>query len=376
MKRSVLVISLLMNAAALAQTPQWSAATANEWYSRQPWIVGSDYIQSNTVNQIEMWQQETFDGDRIDLELGWAESLGINTLRVTLDDDLWEKESGGFQRRMDKLLKLAEKHRMRVIFVLFDSIGDPYPELGHQRQPKPGVRNSAWVQTPGSKGLTDPKQLQKALAYAEEVVAAFSIDKRVLAWDVWNDPGNTNEGRYGSFEPANKTELMRTILAQAFKYARAGNPTQPVTSGLAKGDWSSADKLGPLEKIQVENSDVISFQNYDGPQEFEKRVKWLQAYGRPVICTGFLARNQGNTFEAILPIALKYDVGAISGDLVQGKTQMWLPWDSWLQPYTDRQPAVWVDDIFQSKGPPYREEETDFIRKTIASSIKPVARKK
>jgi hypothetical protein len=365
-----------MNAAALAQTPQWSAATANEWYSRQPWIVGSDYIQSNTVNQIEMWQQETFDGDRIDLELGWAESLGINTLRVTLDDDLWEKESGGFQRRMDKLLKLAEKHRMRVIFVLFDSIGDPYPELGHQRQPKPGVRNSAWVQTPGSKGLTDPKQLQKALAYAEEVVAAFSIDKRVLAWDVWNDPGNTNEGRYGSFEPANKTELMRTILAQAFKYARAGNPTQPVTSGLAKGDWSSADKLGPLEKIQVENSDVISFQNYDGPQEFEKRVKWLQAYGRPVICTGFLARNQGNTFEAILPIALKYDVGVISGDLVQGKTQMWLPWDSWLQPYTDRQPAVWVDDIFQSKGPPYREEETDFIRKTIASSIKPVARKK
>ena len=126
----------------------------------------------------------------------------------------------------------------------------------------------------------------------------------------------------------------------------------------------------------MENSDVISFQNYDGPQEFEKRVKWLQAYGRPVICTGFLARNQGNTFEAILPIALKYDVGVISGDLVQGKTQMWLPWDSWLQPYTDRQPAVWVDDIFQSKGPPYREEETDFIRKTIASSIKPVARKK
>jgi len=376
MKRFVLIISLLMNAAALAQTPQWPASTANEWYSRQPWIVGSDYIQSNTVNEIEMWQQGTFDSDRIDLELGWAESLGINTLRVTLDDELWEKGSFGFQRRMDKLLKLAEKHRMRVIFVLFDSIGDPYPELGHQRQPKPGVRNSVWAQTPGAKGLTDPKQLQKALAYAEEVVAAFSIDKRVLAWDVWNDPGNANEGRYGSFEPANKTELLRTILLQAFKYARAGNPTQPVTSGLARGDWSGLDKLGPLEKIQVENSDVISFQNYDGPQEFEKRVKWLQAFGRPIICTGFLARTQGNTFEAILPIALKYNIGVLSGDLVQGKTQMWLPWDSWLQPYTDRQPAVWMDDIFQSKGPPYREEEAEFIRKTIASSIKPVVRKK
>jgi hypothetical protein len=376
MKRSVLVISLLVNAAALAQTPQWTASAANEWYSRQPWIVGNNYIQSNTVNQIEMWQQETFDADRIDLELGWAENLGINTLRVFLNDQLWEKDSGGFRRRIDKLLKLAEKHRMRVIFVLFDSSGDPYPELGHQRQPKPGVRNSLWAQSPGAKGLTDPKQLQKALAYAEEVVAAYSIDKQVLAWDVWNQPENTNDGRYGSSELANKTDLIRSILPQAFKYARAGNPSQPVTSGLWKGDWSSADKLGPIEKIQLENSDVISFQNYDGPQEFEKRVKWLQAFGRPILCTGFLARNQGSTFEAILPIAQKYNIGAIAGDLVQGKTQMWLPWDSWQQPYTDRQPAVWVEDVFESKGPPYRQEEADFIRKTIAGSAKPVARKK
>ena len=84
MKRLVFVISLFANAAAIAQTPQWSPGAAREWYSRQPWIIGSNYIQSNTVNQIEMWQQETFDPDRIDLELGWAEGLGINTLRVFL----------------------------------------------------------------------------------------------------------------------------------------------------------------------------------------------------------------------------------------------------------------------------------------------------
>jgi hypothetical protein len=376
MKRLVLVISLFLNAAALAQTPQWTPSAAADWYARQPWVVGSNYIQSNTVNQIEMWQQETFDAERVDLELGWAESLGINTLRVFLNDLLWEKDSTGFQRRLEKLLKLVEKHKMRAILVLFDSSGDPFPELGRQRQPKPGVRNSLWAQSPGSKGLTDPKQLAKALTYAEDVVAAYSIDKRVLAWDVWNRPDDMNDGRFGNSEPPNKAELLRTILPQAFRYARAGNPTQPLTSGLWRGDWSSLDKLGPVEKIQVESSDVISFQNYDGPVEFEKRVKWMQAFGRPVLCTGFLARDQGSTFEAILPIARKYGIGVIAGDLVAGRTQMWLPWDSWQHPYIDRQPQVWGDDIYQSTGPLYRTEEGDFIRTTIGASPKPVARKK
>jgi hypothetical protein len=376
MKRLALVISLLANAAAVAQTPQWTATAANDWYARQPWMVGSNYIQSNTVNQIEMWQQETFDGDRIDLELGWGESLGINTLRVFLHDLLWEHDSGALQRRMDKVLRLAEKHKMKVIFVLFDSSGDPYPELGHQRQPKSGVRNSLWVQSPGAKGLTDPKGVEKALAYAQDVVAAFSIDKRILAWDVWNEPDNTNVGRYSSSEPPNKVDLVRVILPKVFQYARAGVPTQPVTSGLWQGDWSSAAALSPIEKMQVELSDFVSFQNYDGPEEFEKRVKWLQAFGRPVVCTGFLARNQGSTIEAILPIARKWDVGALVGDMVAGKTQRWLPWDSWQNPYVGREPDVWAQDIFRSTGPAYQPQEADFIRKMIASAPKPVSNKR
>lgn len=346
-----------------------------EWYSRQPWIIGSDYIQSNTVNQIEMWQQDTFDADRVDLELSWAENLGFNTLRVCLHDLLWEHESGGLQRRMDKLLKVADKHKMRVIFVLWDSSGDPYPELGHQRQPKPGVRNSLWLQSPGSKGLTDPKLLEKALAYAQEVVAAFSIDKRVLAWDVWNEPDNANVGRYTNEEPPNKADLVRQLLPKVFQYARAGTPTQPVTSGLWRGDWSSPATLTPVEKLQIELSDFISFQNYDGPADFEKRVKFLQTYGRPVVCTGFLARSQGSTLEAILPIALKYNVGALVGDLVAGKTQRWLPPDSWQNPYVDHEPSVWEQDIFRSTGPLYRPEEADFIRKMVAEAPKPVSTK-
>ena len=360
---------------ALAQTAPWNAGAASDWYVRQPWIIGANYIQSNTVNQIEMWQADTFDGDRIDMELGWAERLGINTLRVSLSETVWARDPGGMQSRMGKLLKIAEKHKMRVIFVLFDSSGDPYPEWGRQRQPKPGVRNSLWVQSPGAKGLSDPKAVEKALGYAEDVVAAFSIDKRVLAWDVWNEPDNLNATSYANSELPNKLEIVRELLPKVFQYARAGVPTQPVTSGLWNGDWSSEAALSPIEKIQIEKSDFISFQNYDAPDEFEKRVKWLQGFRRPVVCTGFLARNQGSSIEAILPIALKYDIGALVGDLVQGKTQRWLPWDSWQKPYVDREPPVWSQDLFRTTGPLYREQDADVIRQMIASAPKPVSSK-
>jgi hypothetical protein len=376
MKRLVLVISLFSTAVAIAQTKQWSPSTASDWYSRQPWIIGANYIQSNTVNQIEMWQSDTFDGDRIDMELGWAESLGINTLRVTLHELVWEKDSGGMQNRMRKLLGIADKHKMKVIFVLFDSLGDPYPEPGHQRQPRPGVRNSLWVQSPGAKGLTDAKQIENALNYAEDVVAVFAIDKRVLAWDVWNEPDNTNSTSYANSELPNKVTAVRDLLPTLFRYVRAGGPTQPVTSGLWKnGDWSSMAALSPIEKIQVEQSDFISFQNYDGPEDFEKRVKWLKTFGRPVLCTGFLARNQGSSVDAILPIALKYDVGALVGDLVQGKTQRFLPQDSWKTPYVDKEPSVWSQDLFRTTGPLYRKEDADVIKQMIASAPKPVTNK-
>jgi hypothetical protein len=363
---------------ALAQSHQWTPAEANEWYARQPWIMGTNYIQSNTVNQFDMFQPQYFDADRIDLEFKWAEDLGMNTVRVFLHDLLWKTDSGNLKRRMNKVLSLADDHKMKVIFVLFDSSGDPFPEAGAQRNPKPGVRDSLWAQSPGAKALTDPKQNERLLSYVKEVIAAFSIDKRVLAWDLWNQPDNLNPGTFGPSEPSNKLEKVLALLPQLFDYARAALPTQPITSSLWKGDdWSSLDKLSPFEKIQIQKSDIITFQNYVGPQEFEKRVKWLKSYGRPVICTGFLARPLGSTPEAILPVALKYNVGALTASLVQGKRQMFLPYDSWANAYLDgRQPAVWFQDIFHSNGTPYKQEEVDFIRQIIKSSPKPVVTKK
>ncbi len=376
MKRLIpFLLSLMMlAAAALGQSAHWSAAEANEWYAKQPWLVGSNYIPSDAINQLEMWQAETFNPTRIDLELAMAEGLGMNTMRVFLHDLPWQQDSGAFKRRIDRFLDIAKKHKIRPILVLFDSCWNPFPKLGIQRSPRPGVHNSGWVQSPGAPGLTDPILQARFLDYAQEVVYEFNKDDRILAWDVWNEPDNTNDRSYGQMEPKNKVELVRQLLPKVFEYIHAANPTQPLTSGVWRGDWSSHDKLTAVEKIQIDLSDVISFHNYDKPGEFEKRVKWLQAYGRPILCTEYMARGNGSTFEGILPLAKKYKVAAYNWGFVAGKTQTWLPWDSWQHPYTDRKPSVWFHDIFTAEGQPYRQEEVDLIRQLTGRKVKAASR--
>ncbi len=349
------------------QSARWTEETANDWYAKQPWLVGSNYIPADAINELEMWQAESFDPKRIDLELGWAESIGLNTMRVFLHDLPWQQDPEGFRKRIDTFLEIAAKHHIKPLLVLFDSCWDPDPKLGKQHDPRPGVHNSGWVQSPGAKALQDPAQVPRLEKYVKGVVGAFANDPRILGWDVWNEPDNGNGSELKDFKPEAKTEIVLSLLPRVFEWARAMHPTQPLTSGVWKGDWSSPEKLSPTEKIQLALSDVISFHNYDKPQEFEKRVLWLQKFHRPILCTEYMARSNGSTFQGALPIARKYRVAAINWGFVAGKTQTYFPWDSWQHPYIDHQPAVWFHDIFRTTGEPYDPNEVSFIRGMIAS---------
>ncbi len=361
------LLALSMNAA--AQQPdrlppaRWTEKAANDWYAQQRWLVGSNYIPASAINELEMWQADTFDPQRIDRELGWAESIGLNTMRVFLHDLPWQQDPKGFQKRIDTFLEIAAKHHIKPLFVLFDSCWDPDPRLGKQHEPRPGVHNSGWVQSPGAKALQDTSQYPRLEAYVKGVVAAFRNDNRILGWDVWNEPDNTNGGSYK--DPAHKAELVLALLPRAFAWAREARPSQPLTSGVWQGDWSAPEKLGPTAKIQLEQSDVITFHSYDKPEVFEKRILSLQQYQRPILCTEYMARGNGSTFQGSLPIAKKYHVGAINWGLVAGKTQTYLPWDSWQNPYVDREPAIWFHEIFRTDGQPYKREEIDFIRQMV-----------
>ncbi|MDB5672072.1 MAG: 1,4-beta-xylanase [Alphaproteobacteria bacterium] len=351
--------------AAQAETARWNETKANAWYAEQPWLTGANYIPADAINQLEMWQEPTFDPQRIDIELGWAERFGMNTMRVFLHDLAWKEDPQGFKRRMDRFLTIAHKHHIRPIFVLFDSCWDPDPKIGPQHPPIPGVHNSGWVQSPGRSDLIDPNQDARLRAYVEDVVGSFAQDRRVLAWDVWNEPDNPGGGSYNDDQLALERARIESLLPQIFAWARARTPVQPLTSGVWQGDdWSpSSTSLTSIQRTQLTQSDVLSFHSYDWPETFERRIAQLRPYGRPLFCTEWMARGAGSTVDTILPIGRRENIAMVNWGFVQGKIQTNLPWDSWERPYTLKPPTIWFHDLLRPDGTPYREREREIFMK-------------
>jgi hypothetical protein len=360
-----LLIAVFVCSAAFCQTPRWTEQKANDWYAQQPWLVGSNYIPKSAINELEMWQEASFDPVEIDKELGWAEGIGMNTMRVFLHDLLWQQDAPGFRKRIDQFLGIASRHHIRPLFVLFDSCWDPAPQLGAQHAPIPGVHNSGWVQSPGAKALADPSQYPRLKQYVQGVVGAFAKDERILGWDVWNEPGSDQTGNYPKTELNNKEKVARVValLPQAFEWAREANPTQPLTSGVYEVDTAADENaLEEIERVQVRESDIITFHNYSWPEDFKSEIAWLRRFHRPVICTEYMARSVGSIFDTILPIAKQERVGAINWGFVAGKTQTYYPWESWQHPYVHDQPPVWFHEVLRPDGTPYRQAEVDLIR--------------
>ena len=350
-----------MGQAEQSTAQRWSAQQANDWYQKQPWLVGANFIPSDAINELEMFQAATFNPALIDKELGMAESIGMNTMRVFLQDQLWQQDAPGFTKRLDTFLGIAAKHHIKPLLVLFDSCWETNPHLGPQHPPIPGIHNSGWVQSPGKERLQDRAVEPQLKAYVTGVVGAFARDERILGWDIWNEPDN----RGGDIEadlPA-KVQRVNELLPQAFAWARSVHPVQPLTSGVWQGNWDDPAKESETTQIQLRESDVITFHNYGWPEDFEARIKSLQAQGRPIICSEYMARGAGSTFDGSLPVARQYHVGAINWGLVAGKTQTYLPWDSWKRPYVELQPTVWFHEVFKQDDTPYRQYEVDLIRR-------------
>ncbi|MEE2852449.1 MAG: 1,4-beta-xylanase [Actinomycetota bacterium] len=368
-RRTVLTLPVLLAAATtLTPTPRaaavqspWSTDRANRWYQAQGWLVGANYITSNAINQLEMFQADTFDPRRIDTELGWAQTHGLNAARVFIHDQLWAQDARGFQKRLAEFVAIAARHRIKPLFVFFDSCWDPFPKAGPQRAPKPGVHNSGWVQSPGAERLDDLDYRRTLRDYVTGVLNQFRTDERVLGWDLWNEPDNPARV-YRKVERTDKLDRVADLLSLVFGWARSVDPSQPLTSAVWDGVWGDRSRRSEIADLQLTNSDVITFHSYDKPAGFEDRIAELSPLGRPILCTEYLARTVGSTVDGVLPVAKRHNVGAINWGLVAGKTQTYFPWDSWDHPYT-AVPQLWFQDLIQPDGRPYQDSEFQTIGK-------------
>jgi hypothetical protein len=336
----------------------WSEEKANAWYKEKGWLLGCNYAPSTAVNQLEMWEAETFDPLTIERELGWAEGLGFNTIRVFLHHLLWEHDAAGLIQRMETFLSIAEKHNINVMFVIFDGVWNPHPTIG-KREYKIGVHNSGWLQSPGVEILKDISKHDALKAYVQGVIGHFENDKRIIVWDIFNEPDNLNQTSYFAHEPENKADLSLALLRKAFGWARELNPIQPLTSGVWIGEWCE-EKVKTIDRFMLHNSDIITFHNYESAEEMERRIKILQRFNRPVLCTEYMARGLNSTFESIVPVLKEHNVSGYCWGFVAGKTQTSYPWDSWTSSY-DTEPSLWFHDILRIDGTPYRPEEIHFL---------------
>ncbi|MEO1009901.1 MAG: cellulase family glycosylhydrolase [Bacteroidota bacterium] len=345
---------------------KWSKEKAWEWYNAQPWLVGTNFNPSTSINQLEFWQADTFDPQTIDRELQWSADLGMNLHRVYLHNLLWKQDSIGFLERLDHYLSIADKYGLKTMFVLLDDVWHPVPKLGKQPEPIPHVHNSGWVQSPGAKILGDTTRHKEMKSYIKGVVQAFANDSRVLAWDVYNEPDNVagQPGR-AELEVKDKHDFSLALLKKVMVWCREVNPTQPLTTGIWRGKtehWGNLDSLPGTDRFMIENSDVVSFHAYDGDMDDVRlKIKELKTYGRPLLCTEYIARGTGNTFENTMPIFKKEKIAAINWGFVSGKSNTIYPWKSWDSTFTG-EPEIWHHDILRPDGEPYSEKEIAFIK--------------
>jgi hypothetical protein len=323
--------------------PVWTKSAASQWYARQGWLRGCDFIPSTAINQLEMWQAESFDTTTISRELGYAQSIGLNCMRVFLHHLAWEQDPVGFKKRMGQYLAISQRKNIKTIFVFFDDCWNESYHTGKQPEPKPGIHNSGWLRDPG-KLLYDDSTLMKLLEnYVKDLLKTFKKDARILLWDLYNEPGNSGY--------QNKSMVL---LKNVFQWSREINPAQPLTAGVWNKD------LVDLNRFQLASSDLISYHNYEDEKAHLAAIDTLRKYGRPLICTEYMARSRNSTFFNIMPMLKKENIGAINWGLVTGKTNTKYAWDT---PIPDgAEPKIWFHDIFRPDGRPYSQEEIDLIK--------------
>ncbi len=330
-----------------AEKVKWTVDKAWNWHQSRPWICGFNFVPSTAINSTEMWQSETFDPETMDRELGWAQNIKLNSCRVFLQYLVWQNDPDGLIKRIERFLKIADSHKISVMFCLFDDCAQSgkEPYLGRQDNPIPGVHNSGWTPSPGHERVVDQLVWPRLKDFVATIVSHFAKDQRILTWDIYNEPGNEEMG--------NKS---LPLLREAFGWARNSKPEQPLTTAV----WNKS--LQSVTEATVELSDIITFHNYSDLSVVQKHVTRLRSYGRPVVCTEWMARTLHSLFQTHLPFFKQEKIGCYCWGLVNGKTQTYFPQES---SSGEPKPDVWFHDLLHRDGTPYGKDEIEIIRKHI-----------
>ncbi len=356
---------------------RWSEADAKDWWQVRPWVCGFNFLPSTSVNFIEMWHPETFDAVTIERELGWAGDIGFNAIRINLPFLGWVHDRDGLLDRLDRVMGIAASHGIETVPCLFDDcgFGGTEPVWGAQPDPVPNVHNSRAVASPGRKAVLTLGLRPDLEAYVRDVVRTFKADRRILFWDIYNEPGNRMDFEstsYGHFDAALEPHA-KNLMESAFQWARDETPEAPMTVAA----WTTPlpdDDAHPyqseVDRSALLHSDIITFHAYWSRKRVSQFIDYLEVLERPILCTEWMARAVDSRISDQLALFHERGVGCFQWGLVKGRTQTFLPWPADMVRAqggrTDRD--IWFHDLLHEDGTPYDQREVDTIRELTATS--------
>ena len=356
MKKGIICLLLLViaNTSMLAQQQagRWPEQKIWDWYNRQPWYCGFNYIPGYAINYTAMWDKTSFNPTAIDKELALAEGLGLNCLRAVLQFAVYEDDPKYFLNTLDKFLAICNKHKIKFMPALFDDCVfglEHDPKVGKQPEPLVGWYAWAWSPSPGHRLVIDSTKHHRIEKYVKAVMTRFKNDDRIFIWDLYNEPTNGGLGN---------TSLP--LLSKVIKWAREVQPVQPITVGV----WNGNKRLN---EMAISGSDIVSFHNYGKKADLVKHISDLKQYNRPLINTEWMNRGAGSVIEDNLTVFFSEKVGCMLWGLVNGKTQTDLPWGH--RP-GDPASAVWQHDLYKKDFTPYSQKELGLLKDHIEQSKK------
>ncbi|MBP3381696.1 MAG: cellulase family glycosylhydrolase [Clostridia bacterium] len=346
----------------------WSKERANEWYNARPWIRGCNFMGSDCANRIDQWQEEGFE-ERLavaDTELELVAKTGFNSIRIIPEFYVWKHQHDGFMDRFERYIATAAKHGISCMVVFGNDCMPPKEEA--LKRFHLGKQNVDWgyhggrkvsqhgaQAGPGYHLLDEPELAKEHYEWVREIVTKYKDDERIIMWDVFNEPGNSNRGN-----------LSMPHLKEFFRIIREIDPIQPLTVGI----WNTSKGLSGISEIEryaLENSDIISFHNYGSYIENVKLIKELKAFGRPLVNTEWLARCLDNNVQEIFPLFYLENIGCYNWGFVAGKYQTYEPWNSVWEQYAENPQmkwdfTKWFHDLYRPNLRPYDPKEIELIK--------------
>ena len=355
---------------------KWSNEKAWQWYNSRPWIRGFNFVPSDCSGWVDLWQEykheEKF--ETIRRELALARQIGFNAVRQFLAFDVWMYQRESFMAHLEEYLTIASENGLGVMLVLISDGGRPKkkPEFGEinagvfhgsfkpEARMIPGIFPCTDAPAPATapaaapaplySPVDEPELAEKFYEYVNEVASKYAKDERVIVWNIWNEPGNSNRGT-----------LSVPHIKRAFEIVRSYDPIQPLCADL----WripkdNNYDRLAEEEKIALELSDIISYHDYGSLDHSVRVIDFLRPFDRPMLNTEWLHRVQHNNVATHLPLYYNNGIGIFNWGLVNGKFKGHEPWEACWKRYAKGEKlemTKWQHDLLRQNYRPYDPEE-------------------